>query len=170
MQLRQAETESAQSHVESIQHQNAELQYQLREANDRITLLKEDLNELQREQELRPREPSASAESIAHLLTATESKYETKLAELKRINATLERERNDSEAEWSRKLKDRGMEIEELKRLLGNTAKSKEEEEEVTAGLEAELQRKNEQIVALEHQLADMSRTCSRLESAQVTS
>lgn len=151
-----------------MQHQNTELQYQLREAHDRITLLKEDLNELQREQELRTREPSASAENIAHLLAATESKYEAKVTDLKRINATLEKERNDSEAEWSRKLKDRASEIEELKRLLGHSTKSQEKEEATVAELEEELEHEREEVIALQGELADMANTCSRLESAQV--
>ncbi|KAF5355875.1 hypothetical protein D9756_003815 [Leucocoprinus leucothites] len=169
LQLRQAETESAQSHLESIQHQNTELQYQLRETNDRINLLKEDLNEMQREQELRAREPTTSAENIAHLLASTESKHEAKFAELKRINATLERERNESEAEWSRKLKERGAEVEELKRLLGNSAKSQEREEETVVELKVELQRKHEEIKDLENQLADLSKACSRLESSHAS-
>ncbi|KAJ3568074.1 hypothetical protein NP233_g5956 [Leucocoprinus birnbaumii] len=169
LQLRQAETESAQSLLESIQHQNTELQYQLREANDRVNLLKEDLNEMQRDQELRAREPTTSAENIAQLLASTESKYEAKFAELKRINATLERERNESEAEWSRKLKERGGEVEELKRLLGNSAKSQEREEETVAELKVELQRKHEEVKALESQLADLSKACSRLESSNAS-
>jgi chromosome segregation ATPase len=168
LQLRQAETESAQSHLESIQHQNTELQYQLREANDRVNLLKEDLNELQREQELRAREPSTSAENIAHLLASTESKYEAKVAELKGTNATLEKERNESEAEWSRKLKDRGAEIQELKRLLGNSAKSQEKEEETITTLKAELQHKHGEIESLGHQLAELSKSCTRLEDSHV--
>jgi chromosome segregation ATPase len=170
LQLRQAEAESAQSHLESIQHQNTELQYQLREANDRINLLKEDLNELQREQDLRAREPSTSTENIAHLLASMESKYEAKVTELRRINATLEKERNESEAEWSRKLKDRGAEIEELKRLLGNSTKSHEREEETVAELKAELAHNQEEILGLEHQLADLSKAYSRLETSNVRS
>jgi len=168
LQLRQAEGESAQSHLESIQHQNTELQYQLREATDRVNLFKEDLDEIQRDQELRVREPTSSTENIAHLLASMESKYETKVAELKWINATLERERNESEAEWSRKLKERGTEMEELKRLLGNSAKNQEKEEEAVAELNAELQRKDEELIGLENQLADLSKTCSHFENSHV--
>ncbi len=123
---------------------------------------------MQREQELRAREPSTSVENIAHLLAATESKYEVKVTELKRVNAILEKERNDSEAEWSQKLKDRSSEIEELKRLLGHSTKSQEKEEEVVAELEEEVEHKREEVVALQRELADMTKACSRLESAQV--
>lgn len=42
LQLRQAELESAQAHLESIQHQNTEFSFQSREANDRVALLKEE--------------------------------------------------------------------------------------------------------------------------------
>ncbi|KXN89967.1 Laminin subunit alpha-2 [Leucoagaricus sp. SymC.cos] len=153
LQLRQAEAESAQSHLGSVQHQNTELQYQLREANDRVNLLRE----------------VAPVESIAHLLASTESKYEAKVSELKRINATLERERNESEAEWSRKLKARGAEIEELKQSLGNSTKSQEKEEGTVAELKAELQKKFREIQGLGRQLADVSSTCSRLESSQAS-
>jgi chromosome segregation ATPase len=168
LQLRQAETESAQSLLESIQHQNAELQYQLRQATDHITLLKENMNELQREQDLRSREPGTSAENIAHLLAASEAKYEVKVADLKRVNAALEKERNDSEAEWSRKLKDRGADIEELKRLLGSSAKNQQQEEEVVVELKTELGLKDEEIVSLERRLGDMLKANHHLENVQV--
>ncbi|XP_006454982.1 hypothetical protein AGABI2DRAFT_239477 [Agaricus bisporus var. bisporus H97] len=169
LQLRQAETESAQSLLESIQHQNTELQYQLRQATDHIVLLKDNLNEVQREQDLRSREPGTSAENVAHLLAASEAKYEAKVSDLKRINAVLEKERNESEAEWSRKLKDRGAEIEELKRLLGSSAKNQEEEEEVLAELKTELGQKDEEIVSLEHRLGDLLKINSRLENVQIS-
>lgn len=168
LQLRQAETESAQSLLESIQHQNTELQYQLRQATDHITLLKENMNELQREQDLRSREPGTSAESIAHLLAASEAKYEAKVADLRRVNAALEKERNDSEAEWSRKLNDRGADIEELKRLLGSSAKNQKEEEEVVADLKTELGLKDEEIASLERRLGDAMKANHHLENVQV--
>lgn len=123
---------------------------------------------MQREQELRTREPSASVENIAHLLSATESKYEAKITDLKRINGTLEKERNDSEAEWSRKLKDRASEIEELKRLLGHSTKSQEKEEATIAELEEELEHERGKVATLQGELTDMAKTCSRLESGQV--
>ena len=51
LQLRQAELESSRSRLESLEGQTTEFQYQLREANDRIALLTEELSDARREQE-----------------------------------------------------------------------------------------------------------------------
>ena len=57
VQLRQAETESSQSHLESLQGQNTELQYQLREASDRIALLQDEFTDVRREHDMKVQSP-----------------------------------------------------------------------------------------------------------------
>ncbi|KAG2023417.1 hypothetical protein CC2G_001073 [Coprinopsis cinerea AmutBmut pab1-1] len=156
LQIKQAETESAQGHLESLQLQNTELEFQLREANDRLALLREEYAEYQREQEVRAREPVTSADDIAQMISATESRYEVKLAEMKRSVEVLERERGESEANWSRKLKEKVKEVEDLSRLLGTTAKSREEDIGIADKLRADLARSQEEIRLLREQVAEV--------------
>lgn len=156
LQLRQAELESAQAHLESIQHQNTEFQFQLREANDRVALLKEECSELLREHETRSRDPGPSAEDVARMVSATEAKYESKLAELKRNLGIMEKERHESESDWSRKLKEKVKELEDLKRILGSAAKTREADENVVANLKAELAQAQQTAKTLERQLSDL--------------
>ncbi|KAK0506158.1 hypothetical protein EDD18DRAFT_19988 [Armillaria luteobubalina] len=139
LQLRQAELESSQSLLESTQGQNTELQYQLRELEDRVSFLNEELLDAQRGRADLPREPGVSSEEVARLLVASEAKYEAKVMELQRGIAIIEKERNDTEAEWSRKLREKVKETEELKRALGTTAKSKEQDEGVVNQLHQEI-------------------------------
>ncbi|KAF9481368.1 hypothetical protein BDN70DRAFT_803504 [Pholiota conissans] len=156
LQLRQAELESAQAHLESIQHQNTEFQFQLREANDRVALLKEECTELLREQESRSRDPVSSADEIARMVSATETKYEAKLTEMKRNLTILEKERHDSEADWSRKLREKVKELEDLKRIVGTAAKTREADENIVANLKAELAQAEKTASTLERQISEL--------------
>lgn len=156
LQIKQAETESAQSHLESLQHQNTELEFQLREANERLALIKEEYADYQREQEVRAREPVTSASDIAQMISAAEAKYEVKLAESRRSVAVLEKERGESEANWSRKLKEKVKELEDLKRLLGSAARSREEDVSAVEALKADLGRAREEVRILKEQLLDV--------------
>ncbi|KAJ2931149.1 hypothetical protein H1R20_g5940, partial [Candolleomyces eurysporus] len=156
LQVKQAETESAQGHLENLQHQNTELEYQLHEANDRLGLIREEYADYQREQEARAREPVTSASDIAQMVSATESKYELRLAEMKRSVSVLEKERSESEANWSRKLKEKVKELEELKAVLGSAAKSREQDINVVEQLKADLGRAREEVRILKEQLLDV--------------
>ncbi|KAL0951091.1 hypothetical protein HGRIS_007829 [Hohenbuehelia grisea] len=148
LQMRQAEVESVQSHLESLQSQNTELQYQLRETNDRLALLSENLSEARREQEGRSLTPMTSTDDVARLIASTEAKYESKLADLRRDLSSAERERNESESEWSRKLREKSREAEELRMVLQSSAKTREDITETVNGL-------NSQIEALKHEIGD---------------
>ncbi|KAK0208282.1 hypothetical protein DFS33DRAFT_428822 [Desarmillaria ectypa] len=146
LQLRQAELESSQSLLEATQGQNTELQYQLRELEDRVSFLNEELLDAQQGQESLPRESEVSSEEVARLLAATEAKYEAKVMELQRGIAIIEKERNDTEAEWGRKLREKVKETEELKRALGTTVKSKEQDEGVVNQLHQEISELREEL------------------------
>ncbi|KAF8973986.1 hypothetical protein BDZ97DRAFT_1777816 [Flammula alnicola] len=125
-------------------HQNTELQFQLRESNDRVALLKEECAELLREHE------------IARMVSATEAKYEAKLAEVKRNLAILEKERYESEADWSRKLKEKVRDLEDLKRVLGSATKTREADENVVANLKSELEQAQQTAKSLERQVSEL--------------
>lgn len=168
MQLRQAELESARAHIESLQNENTELQFQFRETGDRMAMLKEEFVELQREQDHRLREPVSSAGELAHFISTTEAKYESKLNEMKRNVSSIERERNENEAEWSRKLREKVKEVDELKRVLGSAAKTREEGEETVIGLVAEIKRATDEANSLRRQVSELPRLLSRITELEV--
>lgn len=165
LQLRQAEVESCQSLLESIQSQNAELQYQLRELEDRVALLQEELAEAQSGQMDQTHESGISSEEVARLISTTKAKYETRVAELQRNLAATERERNDTEAEWSRKLREKTKETDELKRALGSTAKLKEQDQSITEALQREIEQLRKDRALLEQQREEMR---ARVDQAMV--
>ena len=169
LQLRQAEVESAQSHLESLEHQNTELQFQLRESNDRLALLREECAELAREQECRVRDPINSADEIARMVSVTEAKYEAKLAELKRNLAITEKERYESDVDWSRKLKEKVKDLEDLKRVLGSATKTRESDENVVAELKAQLSEAQGTIRTLQRQNSELPLLRDQIQELEVS-
>ncbi|KAH0838360.1 mediator complex subunit Med5-domain-containing protein [Lanmaoa asiatica] len=141
LELRQAELESSQCHSGSLQAQNTEFQFQLKELQERITLLNDEIGELRGEHEMRSQIPGASTEEISQLVSSIEIKYEGKLSELKRTLTTAEKERTEAEANWSRKLAEKTKETEELKRMLQSTVQLRERDEDVTGTLKAEIEK-----------------------------
>lgn len=139
-----------------MQSQNTELQYQLRESNDRLVLLHEDFAEARREQDNRSREPATSAEDVARLLSATQAKYESKIADLKKNIHVIERERNESEAEWSRKLRNNVRETEDLKRALESAAETRKKREDIAVELKAEIVHLREEAGLHQTQISDL--------------
>lgn len=156
MQLRQAETESSQSLLESLQGQNTELQYQLREANDRIALLQDEFSDVRREQEFKVSPSGPSAEEVTRLLAAAESRHETKLNDLRRRVAEAERERDEGEARWSKTVKERAREVESLKATINSSQRSKEAETEGVEALEQEIESLKSEIGSYQTQLKDL--------------
>lgn len=168
LQLRQAELESSQSHLESLQSQNAEMQYQLRESEDRIALLSEELAEARREKDDRAPESVVSSEDVARLLSAAEAKYESKLGDLKRSLNAIERERNDSEADWSRKLREKVKETEDLKRVLGSATRSKHEDQGVVDGLKTEIERLRGDVRLHQAQVSELQGQMNKVKDDEV--
>ena len=167
LQLRQAEAESAQSHLESLEHQNTELQFQLRESNDRLALLREECAELARE---RVRDPINSADEIARMVSVTEGKYEAKLAELKRNLAITEKERYESEVDWSRKLKEKVKDLEDLKRVLGSATKTRENDENFVAELKAQVSEAQDTVRTLQRQNSELPLLRDKIQELEVSS
>ncbi|CDO76644.1 hypothetical protein BN946_scf184868.g58 [Trametes cinnabarina] len=154
LQMRQAELESSQSALELLQGQTTELQFQLREANDRIALLQEEFSDVRHEQHMNVQSPGPSADDVARLLAAAESKYESKLGDLRRRLADAERERDESEARWSKRFAERAKEVEELKAQVASSQKSKEEESEGVHALHAEIDSLKADIRSYQRQIA----------------
>ncbi|KAJ3844876.1 hypothetical protein F5878DRAFT_21405 [Lentinula raphanica] len=174
VQISQAELESSQVHLESLQSQNAELQHQLREQGDRIAILTEELSEARREHDL----PSSnfskdstltSSEDTARLLTSVEVKYEAKLTELKRVLNNMEKERNESDAEWSRKLREKNKELERLGSLLGTATQSKAQDDGVVENLKLEITTLQQQITAGRTEVSELRTQIAQLKENETT-
>ncbi|KAJ3719848.1 hypothetical protein C8R42DRAFT_583445, partial [Lentinula raphanica] len=174
VQISQAELESSQAHLESLQSQNAELQHQLREQGDRIAILTEELSEARREHDL----PSSnfskdstltSSEDTARLLTSVEVKYEAKLTELKRVLNNMEKERNESDAEWSRKLREKNKELERLGSLLGTATQSKAQDDGVVENLKLEITTLQQQITAGRTEVSELRTQIAQLKENETT-
>ncbi|KAI0639767.1 hypothetical protein C8Q77DRAFT_1045716 [Trametes polyzona] len=169
LQLRQAELESSQSALESLQGQNTELQYQLREANDRIALLQEEFSDVRREQEVRIQSPGPSTEEVTRLLAAAESKYEARLSDLRRRLAEAERERDEADARWSKKFAERAKEVDELTAAIRSSQKSKEEEAEGMQALQAQVDRLQAEINSYKKQVVDLHNQLEKAVEVEVS-
>ncbi|KIY47015.1 hypothetical protein FISHEDRAFT_46040, partial [Fistulina hepatica ATCC 64428] len=164
-QLRQGELESARAHLETLQREEVELQYQLREAQERIALLTENLTEAQRNYETLMREPNAAkADRVA-----VEAKYEKQLADLGRNIATLERERGESEAQWARKLREKVRALDELKESLGAASRNKEQGEEAVDEMKRQLDHLTDENQEYQKQVLDLQRRIAKTEDREDT-
>ena len=156
LQLRQAELESSRSRLESLEGQTTEFQYQLREANDRIALLTEELSDARREQETKALSIGPSAEEVSRLLSAAESKYEARISDLRNRLGSIEREREEGDALWSRKLADKSRELDSLRDILNSSARSREQQSENVEALKEEIDTLKEEIMASQLRISDM--------------
>ncbi|CAK5280554.1 unnamed protein product [Mycena citricolor] len=170
LQLRQAELESSQSHLDSLQSQNTELQYQLRETEERLSLLSDELADARRQPDVRPIEPSGSTEDVAQLLSASQAKYETRILDLQKQLAVAEKERNESEGQWSRKLREKVRENDEIRQALGSTVKNKELDEDLAEQLKTQIKRLQDELTVQQIKAADMRMQLQSRENLQENS
>jgi chromosome segregation ATPase len=168
VQLRQAEFESSQTQLESLQGQTAELNYQLRESEDRIALLTEELTDARRDQHTRSSAGSSDADDAARILALTEAKYEAKLTELRGRVQAAEKERNDGEAAWSRKLDEKSREMDELRRTVELSTKVKEGREDLVAQARQETERVQEELRAHLTSMAELRHVAEQAAEAEV--
>ncbi|WWD05000.1 hypothetical protein V865_003071 [Kwoniella europaea PYCC6329] len=128
LQAKQAEAESAKSEMELLSTRTKELEFQLREANERIALLEDSSSSSNQRNVLGLGLPNGSPSGspmgsrrnstsnkgtggvdIQKLLSEAEAKSESKLSDLRFKIKSLELERNEIEEEWSIKLQERGI-------------------------------------------------------------
>lgn len=102
------------------------------------------------------------------MVSATEAKYEAKLAEMKRNIAILEKERAEGEADWSKKLKEKVKDLDDVKRILGSAAKNREADENAVAGLKADLAQAKETTQKLQRQVIELPLLHEQIQELQV--
>ncbi|WVW84815.1 hypothetical protein I302_106850 [Kwoniella bestiolae CBS 10118] len=138
LQAKQAEAESAKSEMELMSTRTKELEFQLREANERVALLEDASNNRsmlglpngfggspagspmgsRRNSTSMSNKNGSGGVDIQKLLSEAEAKSESKLSDLRFKIKSLEIERNDIEEEWSVKLQERVRELEKLRRQI----------------------------------------------------
>ncbi len=159
LQMRQAELESSRSHQESLENRRTELRHLLREANDKILALTDEITELQRRTATSgPGSPIPSFTNNLQMVADVERRYESKIFDLRQRMEILERERSEVEEEWSRNLNDRSREIDRLRAELSIRDGAKSEEigqvaakEQVISALKEEIKLlDSEKLLALE--------------------
>lgn len=165
--MRQAELESSTTHMETLQSQTTEYQYQIRELGDRVTLLEGELADAQRE--ANPANGTGmSAEEVACLISAAEAKYETRLAELRGQLEAIEKERNEADAEWNSKVAAKASEVEELKKVVGKSQKSEVDHEVVEEKLKGEIAALKEEVRGYQRQQIEFQIQVERIKESEV--
>jgi chromosome segregation ATPase len=138
LQSRQAEAEGARAELESVRGRTNELEFQLREAREQLTLLED----APRRSAPPSRAPSPSrAVDVQKLLADADARADAKISELKARVRALERERTELEEDWAAKLAQRVRELESLRSALGakegEAARAAEARKERDARLDA---------------------------------
>ncbi|WVQ83011.1 hypothetical protein IAT38_005149 [Cryptococcus sp. DSM 104549] len=139
LQAKQAEAESARTEMEAMQTRTKELEFQLREANERCALLEDSVREqgsgrgraglglgVPDGQGSASRSPSRSASfsgapsssEVQRLLAEAEARSEAKVSDLRFKIRSLETERNELEEEWAAKVQERVRELEKMRRQV----------------------------------------------------
>lgn len=114
LQLKTAEVESSSSHQESLISQTTELKYELKEAKDKASALKEEVEELRRAR----RDVTRDDANTRRLLGETEARHEAKLKELALRAKQLEKDRQETEAEMGSNLQERMREVERMRQEI----------------------------------------------------
>lgn len=153
--------------METLQSQTTEYQYQIRELGDRVALLEGELTDAQREAS--PANGAGmSPEEVARLISAAEAKYEARLAELRGQLETIEKERNEADAEWNSKVAARALEVEELKRVIGKGQKSEVDHKVVEEKLREDISALKEEVKGYQRQQIEFQRQVERIKESEV--
>lgn len=167
--MRQAELESSRTLLETLQSQSSELQYQIRESSERVTLLQEELADAQRSQVLGAQLSPTPSDEVSRLLLGAETKFESRLAELRRQLTATERERDEIEAEWNRKLNDKVKEIDAMKRTIAKSTKLEGDEKERADTLKAEIDRLQEELRLSQVVISDLKAEAGKVADIEVS-
>ena len=167
LEMRRAELESSNTHMETLESRTAEYQYQIRELGDRVALLEGELTDAHRE--ANPANGTGmSAEEVARLISAAEAKYEARLAELRGQLEMVEKERNEADAEWNSKVAAKALEVEELKKVVGKSQKCEVDYKVVEEKLREEISALKEEVRGYQRQQIEFQRQVERIKESEV--
>ena len=171
LQLRQAELESSQSHLETQQSSASELQFRLREAEDRYGLAVEELAETRRElefQSFQPPPPPAKGADSSSLAASMETKYEAKLEEFRLRVAELDKDRIAIESALNSTIAAKTQEIEELKSRIELSAFTTGKCESELASMRRTIEDLNQEIAISRTQVANVHATEQKVNDLEV--
>ena len=98
-----------------------------------------------------------------------ETKFETRLAELRSQLTATERERDEVEAEWNRKLNDKVKEIDAIKRTIAKSTKLEGDEKERADTLKAEITRLQEELRLAQVVISDLKGEAGKVVDIEVS-
>jgi hypothetical protein len=178
VQLKSGEAESARVQLDVLQSQVEEMRFRLRESEERLGVLQEELAETQRgnaTSHLDPPTTGPGAGEFAALLSETTSRHETRFAELRNRMRTLELERTDAEESWRRTLQQRAEENERLRGLIAikdnefkDALDGRRARDEVVQRLEANVERERREREGDRRQTAELAREVEDLRESLV--
>lgn len=160
--------------MEEMQTKSKELEFQLREANERCSLLEDSMRDdvVRRGQSMGLAVPETRTDSLSpsrnsslsgagpmeiqRLLAESESRAESKLSDLRARVRSLECERNELEEEWAGKMQERVKELEKMRRVL------LDKEKEHARSLEG-LRERESRIQEVEQKTRDLEAEISRM-------
>lgn len=160
--------------MEEMQTKSKELEFQLREANERCSLLEDSMRDdvVRRGQSMGLAVPETRTDSLSpsrnsslsgagpmeiqRLLAESESRAESKLSDLRARIRSLECERNELEEEWAGKMQERVKELEKMRRVL------LDKEKEHARSLEG-LRERESRIQEVEQKTRDLEAEISRM-------
>lgn len=133
LESKQAEVETSRAEMERMQNSTKELEFQLREATERCSLLEDQVNSTRGRLNVLPGTSSGNTPSpspsrqnsgvdVQRLMAEAEGRSEAKMSDLRHKIRSLEAERNEAEEEWAHKLQERVRELDKLRREVKERA------------------------------------------------
>lgn len=114
LQMRTAEMESSRERQEALEAERQEMEYELREAKDRLAALGGEVDELKKAR----RDVSREDTNVRRLLAEAEVRHEAKVRDLEARAQQLEKDRQETEEEMGRNLQERLREVEKMRASL----------------------------------------------------
>lgn len=178
VQLKSGEGESARVQLDVLQSQVEEMCFRLRESEERIGVLQEEVAEARRGPATNGLDAPVTgpgAGELAALLSETTSRHELRLAELRNRMRTLELERADAEESWSRTLQQRSEENERLRGIIAikdrefkDALDGRRARDEVVQQLEADVERERKEKEGDRRQIAELAQEVEGLRESLV--
>jgi len=114
VQRKTEEIEATKAEEETLRGRTNEVEYELKEAKDRIAALVDELEEVKRSK----RETNRDDSNARKLLAETEARHEARIRELEARSKQLEKDRQETEEEMGRNMQDRLKEVERMRAAL----------------------------------------------------
>ena len=178
VQLRSGEGENARVQLDVLQSQVEEMRFRLRESEERMGVLQEELAEARRGHATSSVDSPTTgpgAGELAALLSETTSRHEARLTELRNRMRTIELERIDAEESLTRKLQQRAEENERLRGIIvvkdrefKDALDRRRARDEIVQRLEADVERERKEKEGDRRQISELAREVEDLQESLV--